>query len=397
MTLDGQEKTCNFDMASVGDESNFQPPLRLTGQNEREGVRTYVEPDPKDNRDGKVYIYLDQSTREQVAVRFISRPAPTHDDPYVSRNTAIMDIYRQNRELLNENKNHELLNVPVIDIDDTTLSSQNKWAIVLQYNWNLTLQALIDERCGKNKQGFASKTNKPGFTPKAIKEIALGILDRVNELHEGGILHLNLRPVNIGIRAPLWEASIKREHISIIDVEYIHKTDKIYVHRNTGNPKYNSPEQLTSDEEVGTSSDMYSFGVILHRLLYNGRRPFKPFSAQESKASQDAYLMYYAQQHREGVPAFEGASEKYPPPQELVGLCRKALSKVPNSRIGLVEAMEILESFSPLTRMRQTIFFIKERLLLISLTVSVAFLVIPAVFRLWIHFGVVSVLLVILW
>jgi serine/threonine protein kinase/tetratricopeptide (TPR) repeat protein len=104
--------------------------------------------------------------------------------------------------------------------------------------------------------------------PQAV-QMAKQILGALEEAHEQGVVHRDLKPQNIMIDQDgvlhIMDFGIAR---SAMDTSGMTATGMII-----GTPDYMSPEQARG-EKAGEQSDLFSFGVILYEML-TGEVPFK--------------------------------------------------------------------------------------------------------------------------
>jgi len=114
--------------------------------------------------------------------------------------------------------------------------------------------------------------------------------EALEEIHENGIFHRDLKPDNIMLQS----LSSGTELVKVVDFG-IAKVKDSMVGPSTvdnvpvGTVVYMSPEQVRGGERLTAASDIYSMGVIAYEMV-TGRRPFNPTSA--------AQLL---EMHRDGV------------------------------------------------------------------------------------------------
>lgn len=111
-----------------------------------------------------------------------------------------------------------------------------------------------------------------GMEPRRAVEIALQLLDALGYAHQMGILHRDVKPVNImlaaGDQAYLMDFGLAK----LVEGDAARLTQEGAV---VGTPAYMAPEQaLGNDAAIGPGTDLYSVGVVLYQLL-TGRLPFE--------------------------------------------------------------------------------------------------------------------------
>ncbi len=143
-----------------------------------------------------------------------------------------------------------------------------------------------------------------------IRQIALGL----EAAHRQGMIHRDVKPANILLdatdgRAKLTDFGLART----FGDETLTQADVL-----AGTPQYMSPEQASSDPNLGPSTDIYSLGITLYELL-TGATPFQGQPLQ------------ILQQHRETSPLRpSGLNPEIP--RDLENICLKAISKHPAAR-----------------------------------------------------------------
>ncbi len=97
--------------------------------------------------------------------------------------------------------------------------------------------------------------------------------------HDLKIIHRDLKPANIMIT----KRPDGSERVKVFDfglAKIIADSVDIQVSSALGTPHYASPEQFRTGDEIGPSSDIYTLGAMLYRLL-TGRFPFEASSVHE--------------------------------------------------------------------------------------------------------------------
>ena len=115
---------------------------------------------------------------------------------------------------------------------------------------------------------------------RGASELILQALDSLEEAHEHGILHRDLKPDNLFVSQRRGKA-----HVSVLDfgiaklvgdtsIETITKTGMI-----CGTPAYLSPEQVMG-RDVVPASDLYSLAIVFYEMLA-GKPPFQKTTGME--------------------------------------------------------------------------------------------------------------------
>jgi eukaryotic-like serine/threonine-protein kinase len=128
---------------------------------------------------------------------------------------------------------------------------------------------------GKTLNDYA-KANPIDY--KSLLEIAIQIVSALDEAHTAGIVHRDIKPDNVMIRA---NGLVKILDFGIAKLSAPASTDKeatTAIQSNTqvgmiiGTPQFMSPEQARG-KGVDHQTDIFSFGVVLYQLL-SGASPF---------------------------------------------------------------------------------------------------------------------------
>ena len=117
---------------------------------------------------------------------------------------------------------------------------------------------------------------QPGNRPSAETAVAivLQLCDALNHAHELGIVHCDIKPSNIMIG----NGSDNDPLIKLTDFGLARVLKDGSAATSTGlaigTLQYMSPEQLTRSSKVASTTDIYSVGIVLYRLLA-GKHPFE--------------------------------------------------------------------------------------------------------------------------
>jgi serine/threonine protein kinase len=117
--------------------------------------------------------------------------------------------------------------------------------------------------------GDLRRRMRAGLAPREALRLAVAIAEALAAVHGAGVLHRDLKPGNIMLRADgsiaLIDFGLSKDAALALDVT---DTGTIF-----GTPHYMSPEQGHA-EELDERSDLYSLGVILFEML-TGTKPFR--------------------------------------------------------------------------------------------------------------------------
>lgn len=104
-------------------------------------------------------------------------------------------------------------------------------------------------------------------------ELTLGVAEAVAAIHDAGLLHRDVKPDNVVLRADRGTPVLLDFGLALsADSDRLTKTGQI-----VGTPHAMSPEQASGSRELTPATDVYGVGVILYMLL--ARRP--PFEADQ--------------------------------------------------------------------------------------------------------------------
>ncbi|MDX1416709.1 MAG: protein kinase [Candidatus Promineifilaceae bacterium] len=153
----------------------------------------------------------------------------------------------------------------------------------------------------------------------SVRQAAV-LLDRLapalDEVHRRGIVHRDLKPGNI-----LFDQNDQPylSDFGIVKLGAAQTATLTTEGVTIGTPAYMSPEQARGDANVGSSSDIYSLGVIMYQVL-SGQLPFK---ADTPLGLAVAHINQPVPDIRAAVPSL---------PADLALVLRRALAKDPQQR-----------------------------------------------------------------
>ena len=118
---------------------------------------------------------------------------------------------------------------------------------------------------GRTLESYLSTTATPRFdeTLEILAQIAAGL----DAAHAQGVIHRDVKPANILIRA---DGQVK---ITDFGIARFSATELTQTRTALGTPSYMSPEQL-GGEELDGRTDLYALGVIAFRML-TGEKPYQ--------------------------------------------------------------------------------------------------------------------------
>lgn len=177
---------------------------------------------------------------------------------------------------------------------------------------------------GKTLNEYA-KTNRLKF--KSVMEIAIQIASALDEAHLAGIVHRDIKPDNVMIRA---NGLVKILDFGIAKLSGSTSRSNLDAQAATafksgttpgmiiGTASYMSPEQARG-KDTDARSDIFSFGVVLYEMV-TGKQPFEGESAIDTISS----II-----HKDSVPLSQLTPDI---PRELQHIVEKCLRKDPEER-----------------------------------------------------------------
>ena len=144
-----------------------------------------------------------------------------------------------------------LIHPGIVTVFDLGYADEESPFIVMEYVPGQTLAALVQEE---------------ELSAEETVRLASEVLEALSYAHCAGIVHRDIKPANILVTSDL--------HAKIMDfgIAHVVGTQLTPTEQSMGSPNYMAPEQL-SKGTIDQRTDLFSFGVVLYRLL-TGRLPF---------------------------------------------------------------------------------------------------------------------------
>lgn len=187
-----------------------------------------------------VYLAYDKVLKRDCAIKILKAD--------LSQNPVALLRFR--READAASKLHHPSIVTIYDVGET----QNRHFIVMEYVKGKTLKSLIQQRGAIEKQ-------------EAIL-IMTQILEGINVAHKAGVIHRDIKPQNILIKA---DGTVKITDFGIATTEgavQLTQHDSVM-----GSVHYLAPE-CARGEQATKQSDIYSLGIVFYEML-TGEVPYK--------------------------------------------------------------------------------------------------------------------------
>ncbi len=181
---------------------------------------------------GVVYLAKDKQLDRQVALKFLGSLVDQSDD------------YK--KRFVREARTAAKISHPnVVSIYDIS-ASEGKAYIAMEYVEGVNLTRYLMQ--------------KKRLTPRECVSIAGQACSALNAIHEGGIVHRDVKPDNILIA--------KGGLVKLMDFGLAKSNDNRITQGNVvmGTPAYMSPEQAQG-QECDARTDIYAMGLILHEML----------------------------------------------------------------------------------------------------------------------------------
>ncbi|GAB3692184.1 hypothetical protein GCM10027589_57910 [Actinocorallia lasiicapitis] len=190
----------------------------------------------------------DEVLDRPVAVKEILLPAGSDDD---ERRRLCRLLTQEARAMA------KLCHAGVAAVHDVIIAAGRPW-LVMEYIDAPTLQQVIDEH--------------GPLSPRQAAEIGRQVLGVLRAAHTRGLLHRDVKPGNILVRAD--------GRIVLTDFGLAVRTDDLAKQTLEGSPSYISPEQACAREQT-EASDLWSLGATLYASV-EGRAPYRRAGALAS-------------------------------------------------------------------------------------------------------------------
>ena len=121
-------------------------------------------------------------------------------------------------------------------------------------------------------ESLSAKLSSGPLTVKDATSITLQIAEALEEAHEQGVIHRDLKPGNVMV-TPKGQVKVLDFGLAkLLEVQGADETVSLETRGIIGTPLYMSPEQVHG-EKLDTRTDLWSLGVVYYESL-TGRRPF---------------------------------------------------------------------------------------------------------------------------
>ncbi len=187
-------------------------------------------------------------------------------------------------------------------------------------------------------QGQTQGQTQGQMSFKRMLHLLRQIAAALDTAHAHGVIHRDLKPANIMILPRESRGDEDRDLVKVLDFGLAKVTSEstdLQVSSALGTPHYASPEQFRIGEEIDGRSDIYSFGVIIYRMLTG----FLPFEATSVHALIRLHLLDTPPPLRNRRPEA---------PTEVEYLVNRMLAKTPHYRPA--SAGEAIEAFEQALR-----------------------------------------------
>jgi eukaryotic-like serine/threonine-protein kinase len=161
------------------------------------------------------------------------------------------------------------------------------------------------------------------FAPARAQHIALQVCESLIEAHELGIVHRDIKPLNVFLS----QVGGQPDHVKVLDfglAKLLGDASAVQTRagRIMGTPAYMSPEQVVGDVDViDARSDIYSFGALLFHMLAGDA----PFGTTGDYALMEAHI-------KRPVPSLRSIHRACRASAQLEAVIRCCMAKDPTAR-----------------------------------------------------------------
>jgi serine/threonine-protein kinase len=255
----------------------------------------------------EVYLAYDEVLEREVAFKVLDRKQ--------AENREAVERFR--REARNA---ASLSHMNIVSIHDRGHTEDGTYYLVMEYMEGGTLEDLIQQ--------------EGPLSPQRATEIALQVARALQEAHEKGVIHRDIKPQNI-LLSNSGEAKVADFGIARAATA----TTMTQAGSVMGTVHYMSPEQALG-ESATSRSDLYSLGVVLYEMLTGEL----PYDAETPAGVVMKHVGGLSRSAREANPEV---------PEELDAITARLLSRDPDDRYpeanALVEELERVKEGLPLT------------------------------------------------
>jgi serine/threonine-protein kinase len=195
-------------------------------------------------------------------------------------------------------------------------------------NYGDLLYIIMEYLEGQSLQEVLDKDTR--VEPARALKIMSQVLGSLQEAHDAGIIHRDIKPDNIYLKTVGKES----DFVKVLDFGVAKLGEEVGgSHTLTkagmifGTPKYMSPEQATA-KGLSPAADLYACGVVLYECLCG--RP--PFTATDP-------VSILIQHVHDPPPPFSEAAPQLGLPPELEAICQRALAKKAEGRFSTAVEM----------------------------------------------------------
>lgn len=195
-----------------------------------------------------VYRASDQSLGREVAIKMFA-PATVDDDDYRRQHTEMQLLATLNHPGL-------------VTLHDAGLHTDDSGAIA-----SYLVMELVDGA------DLRKRLKSGPLVAEAVAELGADLSDALNYIHQNGVIHRDVKPANILVSGEEEQDTRLTAKLTDFGIARVMESTMATAHGATiGTANYLSPEQADGGK-VGTSTDIYSLGLVLLECL-TGEKAF---------------------------------------------------------------------------------------------------------------------------